>query len=111
MSACISSGGKEIMSQILNRLDILAKDPEQKVFMKQLKKDLAAMPICATTVVSKVRKPKKPRKLSKWNLCIKEKTAGKPFSRQAMKNLSPEYKAGNCPSKEFLEKFRRGEIS
>ena len=112
MSTCISSGAKEIMAQMLNRLDILAKDPEQKVFMKQLKKDLADMPICSTVVsaVSKGR-PKKPRKVSDWQICIMEERKGKSFDPQAMRKLAPKYKAGTCPSKEFLEKFRRGEIS
>lgn len=38
------------------------------------------------------------RKLSKWQLCIKERRAGKPFDPTAIKALAGEYRAGRCPS-------------
>jgi len=102
MSNCISSGGKQLVSKILETLDAIAKEPKEKAILKRLKTDLKTMPICP--VIPRGR-PKKPRKPSKWQLCIKEERAGKPFDPQAMKKLSPKYKAGLCPTKAFLEKY------
>lgn len=100
-SNCISGGGKEVVSKILETLDMLAKDPKEKAILKRLKTDLKTMPICPVVTP---RGAKKPRKPSRWQLCIKEEREGKPFDPQAMKKLSPKYKAGLCPTKAFLEK-------
>lgn len=43
------------------------------------------------------KREKRPRKLSKWQLCIAERRKGKPFDPDAMKKLAEEYKAGRCP--------------
>lgn len=106
MSICISSGGKEIITKVLDKLGKLAEKPEQKKFLEDLTSELEAMPICS---VPRAR-PRKPRKISDWQLCIKEERVGKPFDPEAMKKLAPKYKAGTCPTREFVEKFRRGEI-
>ena len=48
-----------------------------------------------------------PRRLSKWQLCIKEQRKGKPFDPHAMKELSKLYRASKCPTPEFAAKHGR----
>jgi len=48
---------------------------------------------------AKPRPADKRRVRSKWQACIAERRAGKPFDPAAIRELAREYKAGTCPSK------------
>jgi len=102
MSACISSGAKEIFGRMFqSRLkDVDDKSKEAK-FLKSLLSDLDFMPVCVAG-----GKARKPRKVSRWQLCIKEERSGKPFDPKAFSKLKTKYHAGTCPSPEFLKKHQ-----
>jgi hypothetical protein len=95
---CINSGAKQIFSKLID-VHMADATSEQKKKLTRLREELDKMPICK---IGKT-KAKKSRKLSKWQLCIKEERAGKPFDPEAFKKLSKDYKAGKCPSSSFLK--------
>lgn len=54
--------------------------------------------ICGTLSGGKRESGGSKRLPTRWQQCIRERRAGKPFDPQAIKELSKEYKAGRCPS-------------
>jgi len=98
MSECISAGAKKILGRLFKHIQA---DPAfgKKAYVAQLIKGLEVLPVCKLG-----KAPKGKRKPSMWGLCIKERRKGKPWDPTALKKLVPDYKAGKCPSKEFLEK-------
>ena len=101
MSECISSGAKQIIGDLLKQME-----PEDNIgYVKRILVKLEKMPICR--VGGKEAKPKKPRKVSKWQLCIQERRKGQKWDPTALTRLSKEYKAGKCPSPAFLQKHMR----
>lgn len=103
MSACISSGAKNIFKRMFqSKLEGLDKTSKEGKLLKSLLDDLDFMSICKEGA----RKARKPRKPGKWQLCIKEERTGKPFDPQAISKLKLKYRAGTCPSPEFLKKHQ-----
>lgn len=68
-------------------------------------KDSAMSQCPVRTVEKKVPRAPSGRRLSKWQLCIKEEMTGKPFDPQRISELSELYKAGKCPTPEFTQKM------
>lgn len=55
-----------------------------------------------------VRRSKSKRKLSSWQLCMKECAKGKPFGPETRKECHTKYKQGVCPSPDFVKKYEAG---
>ena len=93
LSACISGGAKQIFDRIFrDKLKEVDEKSREGKFLKSLLSDLDFMPVCAVG-------GKHPRKISKWQMCIKEGMTGKKWDPSRIKELSKKYKAGLCPSK------------
>ena len=93
LSACISSGAKDIFGRMFkSRLEDVDKESKEGKFLKSLLSDLDFMPVCVTG-----GKARKPRKVSKWQLCIKKEMAGKPWDPSRIKKLAVLYRKGECP--------------
>jgi len=91
--SCISGGAK---SAFVDLIDHLADaDPSHTKTLGTLKKSIKAMPICK--VGKGTRKASGPRKVSRWQLCIKKERTGKKFDPDAIRKLAVLYKQGKCP--------------
>jgi ATP-dependent protease HslVU (ClpYQ) ATPase subunit len=76
----------EMVSSIQEACEELELDKVQCRSLKSLLEDLCSG-----------KKPKKKRKVSRWQQCITERRKDKPFDPQAIKKLAVEYRAGKCP--------------
>lgn len=92
MSACISSGAKNIFKRMFKgKLEGLDKTSKEGKLLKNLLDDLDFMPVCPVGKIKGKRVP------SKWQQCVKEGMQGKPWDPSRIKKLSQLYKEGKCP--------------
>lgn len=92
--SCISDGAKEAFVDLIDHL--ADANPSHAKTLDTLKKHIKEMPICSTG--KRAGKTNAgPRKVSRWQQCIKKERSGKKFDPDAIRELAKLYKAGKCP--------------
>jgi len=90
--SCISDGAKEAFVDLIDHL--ADANPSHAKTLGTLKMQIKAMPLCK---MGKRTKAAGPRKVSRWQQCIKKERTGKKFDPDAIRELAKLYKAGKCP--------------
>lgn len=90
MSSCITSGAKDILTKVLDRLK--NKFPDKAADLEPILKELANMPLCSTGGGERGSRP-----ISRWQMCLKQELKGKRWNPDNIKAASTKYRAGKCP--------------
>lgn len=90
MSSCITSGAKDILTKVLDRLQ--NKFPDKMAELEPILKELRDMPLCAEPGAERSDRP-----ISRWQMCLKQELKGKPLDPANVRAASVKYKAGKCP--------------